>query len=108
VLGPGLSAAFAVLGERQVGAAGVLACDGALGFPVTDEEDLRGHTSAQLALGTGGSQDSDHRCSLRGPKRKREDHSGGECRIPRGASDQIKRAVSENAGSLGFKAKTWE
>ena len=27
---------------------------------------------------------------------------------PNGASDQIKRAVSENAGSLGFKTKTWE
>jgi len=27
---------------------------------------------------------------------------------PNGASDQIKRAVSENAGSLGFKEKTWE
>ena len=27
---------------------------------------------------------------------------------PSGASDQIKRAVSENAGSLGFKTKTWE
>ena len=27
---------------------------------------------------------------------------------PTGASDQIKRAVSENAGSLGFKTKTWE
>ncbi len=28
--------------------------------------------------------------------------------FPNGASDQIKRAVSENAGSLGFKTKTWE
>lgn len=27
---------------------------------------------------------------------------------PNGASDQIKRAVSENAGSLGLKTKTWE
>ncbi|MBI5767835.1 MAG: ATP-binding protein [Verrucomicrobia bacterium] len=27
---------------------------------------------------------------------------------PNGASDQIKRAVSENAGSLAFKTKTWE
>jgi hypothetical protein len=27
---------------------------------------------------------------------------------PNGASDQIKRAVSENAGSLSFKTKTWE
>lgn len=27
---------------------------------------------------------------------------------PHGASDQIKRAVSENAGSLNFKTKTWE
>jgi hypothetical protein len=27
---------------------------------------------------------------------------------PGGVSDQIKRAVSENAGSLGFKNKTWE
>jgi hypothetical protein len=27
---------------------------------------------------------------------------------PHGASDQIKRAVSENAGSLNFKNKTWE
>jgi len=28
--------------------------------------------------------------------------------FPEGASDQIKRAVSENANSLGFKNKTWE
>lgn len=28
--------------------------------------------------------------------------------FPNGASDQIKRAVSENAASLGFKNKTWE
>jgi hypothetical protein len=28
--------------------------------------------------------------------------------FPDGASDQIKRAVSENATSLGFKSKTWE
>ena len=28
--------------------------------------------------------------------------------FPDGASDQIKRAVSENAGSLGFKSKIWE
>ena len=28
--------------------------------------------------------------------------------FPEGASDQIKRAVSENASSLGFKTKTWE
>ena len=28
--------------------------------------------------------------------------------FPGGVSDQIKRAVSENAGSLGFKNKTWE
>jgi len=28
--------------------------------------------------------------------------------FPSGASDQIKRAVSENAKSLGFKNKTWE
>ena len=28
--------------------------------------------------------------------------------FPEGASDQIKRAVSENANSLGFKTKTWE
>ena len=27
---------------------------------------------------------------------------------PNGVSDQIKRSVSENAGSLGFKTKTWE
>jgi predicted AAA+ superfamily ATPase len=27
---------------------------------------------------------------------------------PSGASDQIKRAVSENANSLGFRTKTWE
>ena len=27
---------------------------------------------------------------------------------PNGAFDQIKRAVSENAGSLDFKTKTWE
>jgi hypothetical protein len=27
---------------------------------------------------------------------------------PHGVSDQIKRAVSENATSLGFKNKTWE
>jgi predicted AAA+ superfamily ATPase len=28
--------------------------------------------------------------------------------FPNGASDQIRRAVSENATSLGFKSKTWE
>jgi hypothetical protein len=28
--------------------------------------------------------------------------------FPLGASDQIKRAVSENASSLGFKSKVWE
>ena len=28
--------------------------------------------------------------------------------FPSGASDQIKRAVSENANALGFKSKTWE
>ena len=28
--------------------------------------------------------------------------------FPTGASDQIKRAVTENAASLGFKTKTWE
>ena len=28
--------------------------------------------------------------------------------FPTGASDQIKRAVSENAKSLGFKSGTWE
>ena len=28
--------------------------------------------------------------------------------FPNGVSDQIKRAVSENASSLGFKNKTWE
>jgi predicted AAA+ superfamily ATPase len=28
--------------------------------------------------------------------------------FPNGASDQIKRAVSENASSLGFKTKSWE
>lgn len=28
--------------------------------------------------------------------------------FPNGASDQIKRSVSENAASLGFKIKTWE
>jgi uncharacterized protein len=28
--------------------------------------------------------------------------------FPEGVSDQIKRAVSENATSLGFKNKTWE
>jgi predicted AAA+ superfamily ATPase len=28
--------------------------------------------------------------------------------FPNGASEQLKRAVSENAGSLGFKNKTWE
>ena len=27
---------------------------------------------------------------------------------PAGASDQIKRAVSENATNLGFKTKNWE
>jgi hypothetical protein len=27
---------------------------------------------------------------------------------PEGVSDQIKRAVSENATSLGFKNRTWE
>jgi hypothetical protein len=28
--------------------------------------------------------------------------------FPDGASEQIKRAVSENASSLGFKNKAWE
>jgi hypothetical protein len=28
--------------------------------------------------------------------------------FPSGASDQIKRAVSENATALGFKTKAWE
>jgi hypothetical protein len=28
--------------------------------------------------------------------------------FPAGASEQIKRAVSENAASLGFKNKAWE
>ena len=28
--------------------------------------------------------------------------------FPQGASDQVKRAVSENASSLGFKSKIWE
>jgi hypothetical protein len=28
--------------------------------------------------------------------------------FPSGASDQIKRAVSENANALGFKTKVWE
>ncbi len=28
--------------------------------------------------------------------------------FPSGVSDQVKRAVSENASSLGFKNKTWE
>lgn len=28
--------------------------------------------------------------------------------FPEGVSDPIKRAVSENAASLGFKNKTWE
>jgi uncharacterized protein len=28
--------------------------------------------------------------------------------FPTGASDQIKRAVTENATTLGFKAKAWE
>ncbi len=28
--------------------------------------------------------------------------------FPKGVSDQIKRAVSENAGILKFKNKTWE
>ena len=28
--------------------------------------------------------------------------------FPNGAADQIKRAVSENAKSLGFKTSTWE
>jgi uncharacterized protein len=28
--------------------------------------------------------------------------------FPAGASDQIKRAVTENATSLAFKAKDWE
>ena len=28
--------------------------------------------------------------------------------FPEGVSDQIKRAISENATSLGFKNKTWE
>jgi hypothetical protein len=28
--------------------------------------------------------------------------------FPAGASDQIKRAVSENASALGFKTKNWE
>jgi hypothetical protein len=28
--------------------------------------------------------------------------------FPNGAADQIKRAVAENAKSLGFKTSTWE
>jgi hypothetical protein len=28
--------------------------------------------------------------------------------FPAGASDQVKRAVSENATALGFKSKLWE
>jgi hypothetical protein len=28
--------------------------------------------------------------------------------FPNGASDQVKRAVTENATSLGFKTKVWE
>jgi uncharacterized protein len=28
--------------------------------------------------------------------------------FPEGVSDQVKRSVSENATSLGFKNKTWE
>lgn len=28
--------------------------------------------------------------------------------FPNGAADQIKRTVSENAKSLGFKTSTWE
>jgi hypothetical protein len=28
--------------------------------------------------------------------------------FPHGASDQLKRAISENATSLGFKTKVWE
>jgi hypothetical protein len=28
--------------------------------------------------------------------------------FPNGATDQIKRAVSENAKNLGFKTSTWE
>lgn len=28
--------------------------------------------------------------------------------FPSGASDQVKRAVSENATALGFKTKVWE
>jgi uncharacterized protein len=28
--------------------------------------------------------------------------------FPAGASDQVKRAVSENAMSLGFRNRTWE
>ena len=28
--------------------------------------------------------------------------------FPNGASDQVKRAVSENASALSFKTKTWE
>ncbi len=28
--------------------------------------------------------------------------------FPEGASDQTKRAVSENAGALGFKGNSWE
>jgi hypothetical protein len=28
--------------------------------------------------------------------------------FPNGATDQIKRTVSENAKSLGFKTSTWE
>ena len=28
--------------------------------------------------------------------------------FPRGATEQIKRAVTENAGTLGFKSKIWE
>jgi len=28
--------------------------------------------------------------------------------FPNGATDQTKRAVTENAGALGFKSKSWE
>jgi hypothetical protein len=28
--------------------------------------------------------------------------------FPSGASDQVRRAVSENATALGFKTKSWE
>jgi predicted AAA+ superfamily ATPase len=32
----------------------------------------------------------------------------GTVEFPSGASEQTRRAVSENAGALGFKSKSWE